>query len=88
MIREEYISFIEKFEGLTPFEVDHFSGLLFKAYTKLLLKTGKSGPIRQEELSEILTQAMHAAHLQIAEKRIDDARIKYDLVRTRLMVED
>ena len=84
MTLQGYRDFVEAFERLTPYELDHFSKIFrqfFKSSTKI-----EDQNIRNEDLRDIFTQAMQAAHMEIAQQRIETAKLDFDMVRSRLLV--
>jgi hypothetical protein len=86
MKMQGYYQFVEAFERLTPYELEHFSRALFESFTKLQAKSENSTIIRQDDLRDVMTQAMQSAHIGIAEKKIEEATLNFDLVRSRLLV--
>ena len=79
-----YRDFVEAFERLTPYELDHFSKL-FHQFFASSKKVEIQNP-KQEDLRDILTRAMQAAHMEIAQQKIETAKLDFDMVRSRLLL--
>lgn len=78
-----YKDFVEAFERMTPYELDHFSKLFGRFF-----ETARNVDqhLKTDELRDILTQAMQAAHTEIAQQKIDIAKLDFDMVKSRLLI--
>jgi len=84
-----YVDFVEAFERLTPYELDHFSKLFFDNFNQLLTpQENKMGTIKRDDLRDVITQTMQDAHIEIAQKKIDEAKHHFDMIKSRLLVAD
>jgi hypothetical protein len=82
-----YCAFIESFERLTPFELDHFSKLFYQSFTSSLDQSNFAS-LKQDDLRDVITQTMQKAHIVIAKKKIEQAKLDYDLIKSRLLVQE
>jgi hypothetical protein len=76
-----YHDFVEAFEKLTPYELDHFSKLFFEQFRILHVSDEPVGNIRKDDLRNVITAAMQAAHMEIALRKVSDAQTDFDLVK-------
>lgn len=87
MKNETFLNFIEVFEKLSPFELDHFSKILFTHFSAHDAVKSSDKKLSSVDLKDILINAMRAAHIEIAEKKVEDAKRGLDLTRSRVFVE-
>jgi hypothetical protein len=80
MIRQVYVDFVEKFEGLNPYELDHFSRAIHRRYT--LGKKKKS--LSKKDLQDILISAIQDLQIEFAEQRLEEAKINLSLIKSRI----
>lgn len=80
MIRQVYMDFLEKFEGLNPYELDHLSRALYKNYNEV--KKKKS--ISKKELQDILIGTMQELQIEFAECRLEEAKLHLSRVKSRI----
>lgn len=82
MIRQSYIEFIEKFEGLNPYELDHLCRVIHQQY-QVQMQESKTdlGP---KEFWKIMTSAMQAAQIELAEKKLKEAELNLQLVKSKV----
>lgn len=85
MIRQPYIEFVEKFEELTPYELNHFCKVVHEHYQSAL-KTADGQPktLMTSDMLEIIIQAMHAIQVELAENRLNEAERTLKRVRTKI----
>ena len=86
MKNETFLNFIEVFEKLSPFELDHFSKILFTHFSAHDAVKSYEQKLSAVDLKDILINAMRAAHVDIAEKRVEDAKRGLDLTRSRVFI--
>lgn len=80
MVRQVYIDFLETFEGLNPYELDHLTRALHKKY-----KAGKKKKsLGKNELQEILIAAMQDLQVEFAERKLEDAQIHLALIKAKI----
>lgn len=88
MGKSEYNQFVENFERLSPYEVEHFSKILFAEFARFAdTLVSSHGLPTAIQLREIITNAMKHAHIEIAERKIEEARLRYDMVRNHIFIE-
>lgn len=76
MIRQEYIDFIAKFEELNPYELDHLTKMFFQEYqTWLKSHPNSNAPLTEGDLKEMMIQAMKATHFNLAELKVESAKL-------------
>ena len=85
MIRQPYIEFVEKFEELTPYELNHFCKVVHEHY-HAASKTADGQPktLMTSDMLEIIIQAMHAIQVELAENRLNDAERTLKRVKTKV----
>lgn len=86
MKNETFLNFIEVFEKLSPFELDHFSKILFMHFSTHDAVKSYEQKLSAVDLKDILINAMRAAHVEIAEKKVEDAKRGLDLTRSRVFI--
>lgn len=85
MIRQPYIEFVEKFEELTPYELNHFCKVVHEHYQVVSkLADGQPRPLNTSEMLEIIIQAMHAIQVELAENRLNEAERTLKRVKTKV----
>jgi len=88
MEHDGFLVFIESFEKLSPFELDHFCKILLTHYNEHhAVKSSGQKQLSALDLKDILINSMRASHIQIAEKKVEDAQRGLDLTRSRVFVE-
>lgn len=86
MKNETFLNFIEVFEKLSPFELDHFSKIFFTHFSEHDAVKSSEQKLSSIDLKDILINAMRAAHVEIAEKKVEDAKRGLDLTRSRVFI--
>lgn len=85
MILVSYNNFVEAFGSLTPFELDHFSGVLYENFNGWIASNAlESRSITSLDLKAVLVRAMKDAHIEIATRNVEDAQRSLDMTRTRI----
>jgi hypothetical protein len=80
MIRQDYVDFLEKFEGLNPYELDHFSRAIYKRYKEVKKKKSRN----KKDLKDILIATMQDLQIEFAEQRLDEAKLHLSFVKSRI----
>lgn len=81
MIRQEYIDFIEKFEGLNPYELDHLCKIFFQHYEVIVKSAGTT--ISDGDVREMMVQTIKEVHLDLAERKVESAKLNLAAVKLR-----
>jgi hypothetical protein len=82
---EGFLSFIEAFERLSPFELDYFSKIFCTHFNEHeLVRSSKMNQLTAINLKDILIKTMREAHVEIAERRVKEAERGLDLTRSRV----
>ncbi len=85
---EGFLSFIEAFERLSPFELDYFSKIFCTHFNEHeLVHSAKIDQLTAINLKDILIKTMREAHVEIAERRVKEAERGLDLTRSRVYVD-
>lgn len=80
-----YENFIISFEKMSPFELDYFAKIFCIHFNRCeLMQESYSKKLTAIDLKDILIEAMRAAHVEIAERRVKDAQRGLDLTRSRV----
>ncbi len=88
MIRQAYIEFIEKFGGLSPYELDHLCKIIHQYYQKNLEALGQEPKsVSLGDLKEILIRSMQAAQIELAERKLKEAELNLTLTKSRIYQE-
>lgn len=80
MIRDTYSEFLEKFEGLNPYELDHLSRAIHQKYKMI----NKRKELRKKDIQEMLIAAMQDIQLEFAEHRLEQAKLHLSQVKARI----
>lgn len=88
MIRQEYINFIEKFEELNPYELDHFCRIFHQHYQAAIKKDQeiRNVSIAPGGIKEILIHVMQAVRIELAERKVKDAELNLALTKSKLHI--
>lgn len=85
MIRQTYIEFIEKFEELSPYEINHLCKIMHQQY-QIFVKTSanrKQASLKPSDVQEIIVRTIHAIQVELAEKRLKQAETALKRVKER-----
>ena len=87
MIRQEYIDFIQKFEGLNPYELDHFSKNLYQHYQVALKEQAhiEKTDISAGDVKEIIIRTMQLIQIELAERKVKTAELNLELLKSKFM---
>jgi hypothetical protein len=86
-MRQEYTDFILGFEKISPYELDHFCKVFFTEYKKLLSEIDATPLLGVKELRDVFIRTVQLAQVEIAQKKVEEANLNYELVRSRLLLE-
>lgn len=85
MIRQTYIEFIEKFEELSPYEINHLCKIMHQQY-QIFVKTPankKRASLKPSDVQEIIVRSVHSIQVELAEKRLKQAETALKRVKER-----
>ncbi len=85
MIRQSYSDFVFFFGYLNPYELDHLSDALYVKFEETLLGDdgSKKLPFSQQDVKQVLTKAMRDIQIELAETRMDEAKIHLQRAKTQ-----
>ena len=86
-MRQEYTDFILGFEKINPYELDHFCKVFFNEYKKILAEFDATPILGVKELRDVFIHTVQLAQVEIAQKKVEEANLNYELVRSRLLLE-
>ncbi|MDX2074401.1 MAG: hypothetical protein SFX19_08580 [Alphaproteobacteria bacterium] len=87
MIRQEYIDFVEKFEGLNPYELDHFCKIIHQNY-KVAFKEQPQmakADLTSGDMKEIIIRAMQMVQIELAEGKVKAAEMNLELLKSKFL---
>jgi len=85
MIRQPYIEFVEKFEELTPYELNHFCKVVHEHYqTMIKAPDSREKVLTTSDMLEVIIQAMHAVQVELAEKKLNEAERTLKRIKTKV----
>lgn len=86
MVRQEYISFIEAFERLSPYDLDHFCKSFHKHYESTVKKREQeiNAGIDLRDVREILLEVMKTVQLELAERKVEAAQANLAAIKAKL----
>lgn len=87
MTRQEYIAFINAFENLNPYELDHFCKNFYKHYQIAMQEREqpKTVTIGHSDVKEILLDAMKAVQIELAERKVEEAQTNLATIKAKLL---
>lgn len=83
----QYVHFVESFERLSPYEVDHFCKVVHRHYKELFDLQNKNNEVSERDFKEIIIHAMKAAQIELAEQQLQNAEFNLQQVKSRLYVD-
>lgn len=87
MIRQEYIDFVEKFEGLNPYELDHFCKIIHQNYQATFKEQPQiaKGDLASSDVKEIMIRAMQMVQIELAERKVKTAELNLELLKSKFL---
>ena len=86
MIRQEYIDFIQKFEGLNPYELDHFCKIFHQHYKAALKERPQmTTDLTSGDVKEIIIRAMQMIQIELAERKVKTAELNLELLKSKFL---
>ena len=67
---QEYLHFIECFEKLSPYELDHFCRAIHQHYRTTLSTINEKDGVAERDFKEIIVRAMQATQIELAEQKV------------------
>jgi hypothetical protein len=80
-ISNSYKEFLEGFANLSAYEVDHLCKCIFEQYLTLIENTQKDLSVK--EVRHILSEGMKKAHLHLAHKQVEQAKMELNLLQNK-----
>lgn len=86
MIYQAFIGFIEQFEKLSPFELDHFCKIIHHHYETAIkaLDQDARASLTHGDTKEILIRSMQAAQIELAEHKLKEAELNVQLIKAKV----
>ena len=87
MIRQEYVDFIQKFEGLNPYELDHFCKIFYQNYQATFKEQPQmaKADLAAGDVKEIIIRAMQMVQIELAERKVKTAELNLDLLKSKFL---
>lgn len=79
---EQYKQFIAAFEALTPFQLEHFTRMLFEGYQQMIQEK-QAAALRQTSFDYIFNNAIWKANAIIAEMELEQAKKRLEVASDR-----
>ena len=79
-----YTDFINRFELLSPYQLDHFCKMIHQHYQEAIAAREKNITFTQGDTKEIMIRSMQALQIDLAEQTLRDAEHNLQLVKSRV----
>lgn len=80
-VSNHYKEFLERFADLSAYEVDHLCKCIFEQYQNLLANSQNN--ISAKEIRQVLGEGMKQAHIYLAHKQIEQAKMELNLLQNK-----